>query len=140
MTALIDIFKKKKAPEEKKENKKVEPKSSKAQSVQRPAVKKPAAKKNLSEVSKILKEPHISEKATYLSDKNKYVFKVYSYANKIRIKKAVSDLYGVRVKDVRIINIKRKKRILRNVEGSKSGYKKAIVTLEKGDKIEIMPH
>lgn len=103
-------------------------------------VKVPAPKKRVGEVYKILKEPHVSEKATQLSDENKYTFKVFFQANKIEIKKAISNLYGVKVKNVRIINIKPKKRILRGKEGTKTGYKKAIITLEKGYKIEIMPH
>lgn len=123
-----NLFKKKKKPEIKKETSKVEP------------VKKSPIKTKIGETYKILKEPHISEKATQLSDKNKYAFKVYPWANKEEIKKAIKDLYGVRVKDINIINIKPKTRTLRNIEGTKTGYKKAIVTLEQGDKIEIMPH
>jgi len=89
----------------------------------------------------ILKEPHITEKATGAGEKNKYIFKVYQGANKIEVKKAVRDLYGVMVKDVNIINIHRKtKRAAgRTRGGHKSGYKKAIVTLYKGEKLELMP-
>lgn len=93
-----------------------------------------------SDAYKILKEPHISEKATQLSDENKYIFKIYSGANKVKIAKAVANLYGVRVKDVKIINIKSKIRILKGAKGKKIGYKKAIITLEKGYKIELLPH
>jgi len=108
--------------------------------VKKPPVKRPPVKRRvLREAYKILKEPHISEKATVLTDRNKYIFKVYPQANKIEAKKAIENLYGVRVKDVNIINVHRKKRILRGIEGFKSGYKKAIVTLEKGEKIEIIP-
>jgi len=108
--------------------------------VKKPPVKRPPVKRRvLREAYKILKEPHISEKATVLADRNKYIFKVYPQANKIEAKKAIENLYGVRVKDVNIINVHRKKRILRGIEGFKSGYKKAIVTLEKGEKIEIIP-
>ena len=103
-------------------------------------VKKVPVKKRLGEVYNILKHPHISEKSTNLFDEEKYTFRVFSWANKAEIKKAISDLYGVRVKDVKIINIKPKSRVLRGLEGKKRGYKKAIVILEKGEKIEIMPH
>ena len=126
-----NLFKKKpkeKKPEIKKEVPKVEP------------VKKITLKKKAGEIYRILKEPHISEKATYLSDQGKYTFKVFPQANKIQIKRAINNLYGVRVKDVRIINIKPKKRILRGIEGTKGGHKKAIITLEQGEKIEILPH
>jgi len=103
-------------------------------------VKKVSSKRDESTISKLLKEPHISEKATDLSENGKYVFKVYKNANKSEIKKAISGLYGVAVKEVNIINVKTKTRVLRGRKGEKPGYKKAIVTLEKGHKIEILPH
>jgi large subunit ribosomal protein L23 len=109
--------------------------------VKKPLVKRPPVKKkDLREIYRILKEPHISEKATVLAEQNKYIFKVYPQANKIETEKAIENLYGVKVKDVNIINVHRKRRVLRGVEGFKTGYKKAIVTLEKGEKIEIIPH
>jgi len=89
---------------------------------------------------KLLKEPHISEKATNLSEDGKYVFRIYKNANKSEIKKAISHFYGVIVRDINIINTKTKIKLLRGKKGKKSGYKKAIVTLEKGHKIEILPH
>lgn len=113
--------------------------------VAKPEVKKPPAKrppvkrKDLREIYKVLKEPHISEKATVLAEENKYIFKVYSQTNKIETKKAIENLYGVKVKDVNIINVHRKRRILRGIKGFKSGYKKAVVTLKEGEKIEIIP-
>lgn len=103
-------------------------------------IKKVSPKRRAGEIYRVLKEPHISEKSTQLFDDGKYTFKVFPWANKIEIKKAVSDLYGVRVDNVRIINIKAKSRTLKGHEGKKRGYKKAIVTLEKGEKIEILPH
>jgi large subunit ribosomal protein L23 len=103
-------------------------------------VRKVQLKKKTGEVYKILKHPHISEKSTELFDEGKYTFRVFPRANKVEIKKAINDLYGVRVKDVKIINIKPKSRILKGLEGKKHGYKKAIIILEKGEKIEIIPH
>jgi large subunit ribosomal protein L23 len=131
------MFKKLKALfKKKKPAKKPAPKAE----VKKPLLKRPSAKKKvLREAYKILKEPHISEKATILSDENKYIFKIYPRANKVETKKAIEDVYGVKVKDVNIINVHRKRRILRGVEGFKPGFKKAIVTLEKGEKIEIIP-
>ena len=120
-----------------------EPKKAKVaekEKVKKPPVKRPPVKKkDLREVYKILKEPHISEKATVLTDQNKYVFKIMPRANKVETKKAIENLYGVRVKDVNIINVHRKRKVLRGVEGFKTGYKKAIVTLKEGEKIEIVP-
>jgi large subunit ribosomal protein L23 len=114
---------------------------SKPESVKEPTpIKKAPLKRKGGGGYQPLKEPHISEKATILSNSGKYVFRVYKHANKTEIKKAIANLYGVVVKDVKIINIKTKKRMLRGVKGGKHGYKKAIVTLEKGYKIEILPH
>ena len=86
----------------------------------------------------IVKEPHISEKATILSESNQYVFKVYSDTNKIDIKKAVAGVYGVNVLSVNIIKIPKKKRRLGKVQGFKVGYTKAIVKIQDGQKIEIL--
>lgn len=136
---LKALFKKKKpvkkpVPKPKKEVEVAKPK------IKKPPVKRPPVKKKvLKDTYKILKEPHISEKATVLTDQNKYIFKIYPKANKVETKKAIENLYGVRVKGVNIINVHRKRRLLRGVEGFKTGYKKAIVTLEKGEKIEIIP-
>ena len=131
---IFDIFKnkgKKLAPKKKAEK----PLTSKSEPVKRAPMKKKE-----SAAFRLLKEPHISEKATNLSETGKYVFKVFPQANKSEIKRAVENIYGVAVKKVNIINIKTKKRILKGREGKKSGYKKAMVTLEKGHKIEILPH
>ena len=148
MTALFDFFKKsrsregsrqrsgKQIPESKEKVKPTKKQIPKVEPVKKPSPKK----KDFREVYKILKEPHISEKSTQLADERKYTFKVYAQANKIQIKKAISNLYGARVQDVNIINIKSKKRILRGAEGRKAGYKKAVVTLREGEKIEILPH
>lgn len=130
--ALFSFLKKK--PVAKKAKKEIKKEPVKAEPIKRA----PAKTKGVG--FKLLKEPHISEKATILSEKGKYVFKIYSQTNKSEIKKAIANLYGVAVKDVNIINIKTKKRLLRGKEGKKHGYKKAIVTLERGHKIEILPH
>jgi len=103
-------------------------------------IKKAPLKKKEALTARLLKEPHISEKATRASEEGKYIFRVYKDANKSEIKKAISGLYGVTVKEVNIINIKTKTKLLKGMKGKKSGYKKAIVTLEKGHKIEILPH
>jgi len=102
--------------------------------------KKTRKKKKVSFLApRVLKEPHITEKATNLAGENKYVFKIYSQANKNQIKKAIEELYGVRVEEVRVINISRKPRRLGKTPGFKKGYKKAIVTIKKGQKIEVIP-
>ena len=87
----------------------------------------------------ILKAPHITEKATNLTEKNQHVFKIGKKANKNEIKKAIENLYKVKVLDVKIINVPAKRRQFGGISGWRKGYKKAIVKLEKGQKIEIFP-
>ncbi len=78
-----------------------------------------------------------TEKAQRLLEKNQYVFKVHKDANKIQIKEAIEKIFNVKVKKVRVIKVPPKIRTFRGKTGKKPGYKKAIVTLEKGEKIEI---
>ena len=87
----------------------------------------------------VLISPHITEKATDLVQKNQYVFKVFPKANKTEIKKAIEDLYKVEVLDVKIINVPKKRRRLGRISGWKKGYKKAIVKIKEGQKIEVLP-
>ena len=87
---------------------------------------------------KTLKNPHITEKATNLAKENQYVFKVLKGANKTEIKKAIKNLYKVDVQTVRIINIPPHKIRLGRIEGWKKGYKKAIIKIKEGQKIEIL--
>lgn len=84
---------------------------------------------------RVLKEPHISERATALTKQNKYVFKVKTKANRVEIKKEVERLYNVDVINVNIINLPRKPRRLGRTKGFRSGFKKAIITLKHGQKI-----
>lgn len=86
----------------------------------------------------IVKEPHISEKGTYLAEKNQYIFRIYNRSNKPEIKKAVEGIYGVDVLSVNTIKIPAKKRRLGKTEGFKKGYSKAIVKIKEGQKIEIL--
>jgi large subunit ribosomal protein L23 len=88
---------------------------------------------------KVLKRPHITEKATELTEENQYMFRVSSRSNKIEIKQAVEDVYGVIVEKVRIINVPPKKRRLGKTQGWRKGYKKAIVKIKKGQEIEVLP-
>ena len=87
----------------------------------------------------ILKAPHITEKATNLAEKNQYVFRVWQKANKNEIKKAIENLYKVKVMDVKIINVPAKRRRLGRISGWKKGFKKAIVRIKEGQKIEVLP-
>ncbi|MCK5476206.1 MAG: 50S ribosomal protein L23 [Candidatus Pacebacteria bacterium] len=86
----------------------------------------------------IIVKPHISEKTFNLSQEDKYVFIVSNGSNKTEIKKAVKSIYGVSVVSVNIINIHSRMKRFRGRMGLKSGYRKAIVKLAKGDKIDLM--
>lgn len=86
----------------------------------------------------ILKAPHVTEKATKLTEKNQYIFKVWPRANKTEIKKSIEDLYGVNVVSVKMIRIPPKRRRLGRISGWRKGYKKAIVKIKKGQKIELL--
>jgi len=86
----------------------------------------------------LIKKPHISEKALRFNAEDKYVFVVSPSSNKSEIKKAIASLYGVVVKSVNITKVPSKPKKFKGIPGIKSGYKKAIVTLAKGNKIDVM--
>lgn len=75
-----------------------------------------------------------------MSSLGKYMFLVDGKATKPEIKKIIKDAYKVDALKVRIINIKPKRRRLGRSVGVKPGYKKAIVTLKEGQKLDILPH
>ncbi len=85
---------------------------------------------------KVLKNFYVSEKATLLNGINQYVFKVFSRSNKSQIKKQVEKLFNVKVKDVKVLNMPKKRRDLGRHPGFRSEFKKAIVVLEKGQTIK----
>ncbi|MDX9930507.1 MAG: 50S ribosomal protein L23 [Bacteroidales bacterium] len=90
----------------------------------------------------ILIKPIVTEKMTGLGDKfNRYGFIVARNANKLQIRKAIEDLYGVRVEDVNtmIVAGKRKSRYTKSgvQSGRKATVKKAIITLVEGDTIDF---
>lgn len=87
----------------------------------------------------IIKRPLITEKATTLGRSGKYVFLVAKEATAPEIKKTMKRLYNVDAENVNIINTKSKQRRLGATVGVKSGYKKAIVTLKKGQTLDILP-
>jgi large subunit ribosomal protein L23 len=90
------------------------------------------------EVYDIIISPIISEKSTALSDKeNKYVFKVAKRANKIEIRKAIEKIFSVKVTSVNTMQYIGKKKRVRMAEGMTAAWKKAVVTLEKGQKINF---
>jgi len=146
--SLLDKFKKKKEePKVKKDSAKKEEVLIPKEKVEKEAIpekklSKADMKKTVSAYN-IIKEPCITEKASLLTEQNKYVFKVALKTNKIEIKKAIESIYNTKVKNVRVIHASPKKRRLGRREGwrggLKHGFKKAIVTLKKGEKIELLP-
>ena len=84
-----------------------------------------------------IRQPIITEKATILSEQNKTVFKVHKGASKKVIKKNIEKLFKVNVLKVNIINKKSRKKIVRGRKVKVSGYKKAIITLKKGQSIDL---
>ena len=85
-----------------------------------------------------IKKPHISEKASFLSERNQYVFEVLPNFNKTEIKKAIEGIYGVNVLSVNIITIPPKKRRMGKVQGWRKEMTKAIVKIKEDQKIEIL--
>jgi len=86
----------------------------------------------------IIRRPLVTEKNTELLEFNKYVFEVDRRANKIQIKKAVEDIFKVKVISVATMNTHGKSIRYGAHYGKRSGSKKAIVQLKDGDKIEII--
>ena len=81
--------------------------------------------------------PLITEKATSLSEQNKIIFKVHKNASKISIKKNIEKIFKVNVIKINTINKKPRSKIVRGKLGFKKGFKKAVVTLKKGQSIDI---
>ena len=81
--------------------------------------------------------PTVTEKATSLSEFNKIVFKVHKGANKKLIKKSIEKIFKVNVIKINTINLKGKTKLVKGKKSSRPGYKKAIVTLKKGQSIDL---
>mgnify|MGYP000181163127 CR=1 FL=1 len=86
----------------------------------------------------IISQAILSEKSTIIKEKeNRYVFKVNPLANKLEIKKAIESAFGVKILDIKTINVKGKTKRLGRFVGKRSSWKKAIVRLKEGNSIEI---
>ena len=85
----------------------------------------------------VIISPLRTEKGTNLLLFNKYLFCAAKSANKIEIKNAVEEIYKVKVERVNTQTVKGKKKRVRLVEGKTSDWKKAIVTLKAGEKIDV---
>ncbi len=85
----------------------------------------------------LIKHPRVTEKATQLNAVGKYVFMVKPAATKNEVKKAVKELYRVDVEAVNMVTTPGKPKRFRNLRGLTPSFKKAIVTLKEGQKIDL---
>jgi large subunit ribosomal protein L23 len=87
----------------------------------------------------VLLGPMLTEKGTLLKEKeNKVLFKVAKEANKIEIKKAVEETFKVKVDNVATINCRGKIKRMGRYEGKRPDWKKAIITLKEGEKLDVI--
>ena len=85
----------------------------------------------------VILSPVITEKATRILENNQVIFNVSPNATKPQIKNAIEALFSVKVANVNTINIKGKQKIFRGIKGKRTGIRKAIVSLEKGQSIDL---
>lgn len=88
--------------------------------------------------AEVLVRPHVTEKSAILAEKGTYVFEISPNANKQEVARAVQGIYGVTPQRVNIVNLPRTNVFVRGKHGTKSGVRKALVTLATGDKIEFI--
>ena len=81
--------------------------------------------------------PVVTEKTTNLSEQNKIVFKVPQEANKISLKKSIEKIFKVNVTKINIVNKQNRTKITRGRKVKVQGFKKAIITLKKGQSIDL---
>jgi large subunit ribosomal protein L23 len=81
--------------------------------------------------------PMVTEKSTNLSEQNKIVFKVPTGANKINLKKNIEKIFKVNVTKINIINKQNRTKLTKGKKVKVSGFKKAIITLKKGQSIDL---
>lgn len=84
----------------------------------------------------LIKKPLITEKTTKLMEENKYCFLVDPKANKTEIRQAIEKIFKVKVKAVNTMNMMGKLKKMGRYQGRRPNWKRAIVTLEKGSRIE----
>jgi len=85
----------------------------------------------------IISAPRVTEKATMHMEKNVYVFNVSPRATKSELMKAIKSIYKITPEKINVVTIPAKKVFVRGKKGTKSGGKKALIFLKKGEKIEI---
>ncbi|MBI4119030.1 MAG: 50S ribosomal protein L23 [Parcubacteria group bacterium] len=98
-----------------------------------------AAKAPVKSVAPVLRKPVVSEKALDMESVGKYVFEVADGATKPEIKKEIEKLYGVKVKKVNVVTVQPQSIFFKGRSGRQNGFKKALVKLRSGQKIEVLP-
>lgn len=94
---------------------------------------------NQERLLKVILSPHVSEKATIAMEKhNEYVFHIIENATKPEVKDAIEFLFNTKVKAVRIVNVRSKQKMFKGIEGKRKGWKKAYVTLQADQKLEMI--
>jgi len=88
------------------------------------------------EIWQVIDQPLITEKNTNQVAEGKYTFRVAREANKVQIREAVEKIFNVQVADVNVINVRGKERGIGRRKGFSPSWKKAIVTLKRGERIE----
>ena len=89
-------------------------------------------------MTKIIKNPRITEKASFSQEQNVYTFDISASSNKTEIKKAIFKLFKVKPVKVNVLSVPKKNIISKGKKGTRGGGRKALVYLRKGDKIEII--
>ncbi len=89
------------------------------------------------DIYEVIRRPVVTEKSTALQEQSKYVFEVADAANKIQIKEAVETAFKVNVLDVNVMRVRGKWRRIGRGRGMTRSWKKAIVTLTSGQRIEL---
>lgn len=85
----------------------------------------------------IIIRPVLSEKSTDIAEQNKYVFRVSLKANKHQMKKAIKEIFNVEPVSINVMRVRGKEKRVRYRYGFTPSWKKAIITLKPGDKIEL---
>ena len=85
----------------------------------------------------VLRRPVITEKSTLLGESSQYIFEVARDANKIEVRRAVEEIFKVHVRAVNIIHVQGKIKRMGKTAGRTAAWKKAIVSLKQGDRIEL---
>ena len=91
----------------------------------------------MKDLTRVIVRPVVTEKTTDMGESDKYTFEVAPDANKNEVKQAVEKFFGVKALDVRTMNIQGKPKRLGRYMGRRKDWKKAIVTLQSGDKIDL---